>query len=75
MITTIGAARPLDRITRITPIIRTQLPMLTPPCGGAQIIYSAAGGRRSVPRAGAVCPRYVMPLCYEHYDARVGCLA
>jgi len=47
----------------------------SPPCGGAQIIYSAAGGRRSVPHAGAVCPHYVLPLGYEHYDARVRCLA
>jgi hypothetical protein len=47
----------------------------SPPCGGAQIIYSAAGGRRSVPHAGAVCPRYVLPLGYEYYDARVRCLA
>lgn len=28
-----------------------------------------------MPHAGAVCPHYVLPLGYEHYDARVRCLA
>jgi hypothetical protein len=32
-------------------------------------------GLRSVLRAGRVCPRYVLPLGYERYDARVRCLA
>src|SRR6266704_3502048 len=45
----------------------------SPPCGGAQIIHSAAGGLQSVPHAGAVCPHYVLPLGYEHYDGCITC--
>jgi hypothetical protein len=29
--------------------------------GGAEIIYSAAVGRRSAPHAGAVSPHYLLP--------------
>jgi hypothetical protein len=43
--------------------------------GGAQIIYSAACGFQSARYAGAVCPHYVLPLGYEHYGARLRCLA
>ena len=27
-----------------------------------------------MPHVGVVCPRYVLPVGYEHYDARVWCL-
>jgi hypothetical protein len=42
---------------------------------GAQIIHFVAGGLQSARFAGAVCPHYVLPLGYEHYGARLRCLA
>jgi hypothetical protein len=59
---------------RISPIIRSQLPMLTPVRRRAD--YPFGRGRTSVGAARRCgLPHYVLPLGYEHYDARVGCLA
>jgi hypothetical protein len=55
---------------RKTPIIRTRWPMLA---GGAgpQIIYSAVADRQSVQHAGAVSPRFLLSVGYEHHDVRL----
>jgi len=39
--------------------------------GGAQIIYSAADGRQSVPHAGVISPHFLLPPGYEPYDVRL----
>jgi hypothetical protein len=75
-----AARRQLPSVTRSLARLRADRRLFapscrcSPPCGGAQIIYSAAGGRRPVPYVGAVCPRCVMPLDYEYYDVRIRCL-
>jgi hypothetical protein len=38
---------------------------------GAQIIYSAVADRQSVQHAGAVSPRFLLSLGYEHHDVRL----
>jgi len=39
--------------------------------GGAQIIYSAADGRQSMPHAGVISPHFLLRLGYEHHDVRL----
>jgi hypothetical protein len=60
----------MDPESRRSPIIRTRWPMVAGGAG-AQIIYSAVADRQSVQHAGAVSPRFLLSLGYEHHDVRL----
>jgi len=60
----------LSERTVSLPSMRTRWPMLAGGAG-AQIIYSAVADRQSVQHAGAVPPRFLLSLGYEHHDVRL----